>query len=137
MSITLVDTNVIVDVLNGHPEWSSWSENHLANCADEGSVAINPLIYAEICAQFDSVEDVDDALSLFNFQRLDIPWDAAFLAGKCFSKYRRSGGLKTSPLPDFYIGAHAAVEGLQLLTRDPKRFRNYFPKLKIIAPQSI
>ena len=134
MSITLVDTNVIVDVLNGHPEWSSWSETQLARCADEGAVAINPLIYAELCVNFESIEAANEALILFNFQRLNIPWDAAFLAGKCFAKYRRSGGLKTSPLPDFYIGAHAAVSGLQLLTRDAKRYRNYFPKLKIIGP---
>lgn len=134
MSLTLVDSNIILDIVTENPQWYAWSSGSLAKFGDDGGVAINPLIYAESSAKYESIEDFEFAISLMNFQRLSLPWEAAFIAAKCHLKYKKSGGAKTSPLPDFYIGAHAAVSGLQLLTRDAKRYKNYFPKLKIIAP---
>jgi predicted nucleic acid-binding protein len=97
---------------------------------------INPVIYAEISIRFRTIEELEDALPKGMFERRDIPWEAAFLAGKCFVKYRRAGGAKTAPLPDFFIGAHAAVERLYLLTRDSSRYRAYFPTVNLIAPDS-
>ncbi len=99
----------------------------------QGRLFINPIIYAEISRRVDSIEELDEELWDFVGRR-PLPWDAAFLAGKCFERYRRAGGARTAPLPDFFIGAHAAVEGLTLLTRDPRRFRTYFPRLRLIAP---
>jgi len=130
----LVDTNVILDVLTDDPTFSPWSAEALARAADESILVINPVIYAEVSARYDSIEDVDDALPPFQFRRDPLPYDAAFLAGKAYVAYRRRGGTRLSPLPDFYIGAHAAVAGFQLLTRDARRYRTYFPTLEIIAP---
>jgi predicted nucleic acid-binding protein len=130
----LVDSNVLLDVLTEDPEWFAWSSESLARCADEAEIVINPIVYAEVSVGFDRIEDVEAALQPDVFVRSPLPWDAAFLAGKCFRAYRRRGGQKRSPLPDFYIGAHAAVSGLSLLTRDPVRYRTYFPKLDLIAP---
>jgi len=95
---------------------------------------INPIVYAEVAARFTRIEDLEDALPHEYYERRQLPWEAAFLAGQCFMKYRRRGGSRRSPLPDFYIGAHAAIEGLTLLTRDAKRYRTSFPALRIIAP---
>ena len=134
MSLVLVDTNVLVDVLTGDPEWGEWSSEMLARCFDEGRVGINPIIYAEVSVAYDRLEDLDQALSPSSFQRLDLPWEAAFLAGKAFRAYRRRGGARRTPLPDFYIGAHAAVAGLPLLTRDTARYATYFPRVKVIGP---
>jgi predicted nucleic acid-binding protein len=134
MSGVLVDTNVLLDVLTEDPEWLEWSSEALARSADESGLVINPIVYAEVSIGFDRIEDVESALPHDVFVRSPLPWDAAFLAGKCFTAYRRRGGEKRSPLPDFYIGAHAAVAGLSLLTRDPARYRTHFPKLKLIAP---
>ena len=132
--VTLVDSNVILDVVTGDPRWSGWSGDALARAADEGALAINPIIYAEVSIGFDRIETLDDVLPSVIFHRFPLPWEAGFLAGKCFARYRRLGGARRSPLPDFYIGAHAAVNGLTLLTRDPTRYRTYFPTLSIIAP---
>ena len=134
MSGVLVDSNVILDVLTEDPKWFRWSSEALARCADESGLVINPIVYAEVSIGFDRIEDVESALPQDVFVRSPLPWDAGFLAGKCFLAYRRRGGEKRSPLPDFYIGAHAAVSGLSLLTRDPSRYRTYFPKVKLIAP---
>jgi predicted nucleic acid-binding protein len=133
-SAVLVDSNVLLDVLTEDPHWFSWSAEALARCADESAVAINPIIYAEISISFARIEDLEEALPADHFERLALPWEAAFLAGKCFLRYRRQGGRKRSPLPDFYIGAHAAVDGMRLLTRDARRYQTYFPSLRIIAP---
>lgn len=130
----LVDSNVLLDVLTEDPEWFAWSSESLARCADEAEIVLNPIVYAEVSVGFDRIEEVESALPHDVFVRSPLPWDAAFLAGKCFRAYRRRGGQKRSPLPDFYIGAHAAVSGLSLLTRDPVRYRTYFPKLRLIAP---
>jgi predicted nucleic acid-binding protein len=131
---TLIDTNVLIDYLNQSSEWFSWAADMLSEAAENGSVVVNPIIYAEVAVAFARIEDVEKALPLEYFVRAPIPWDAAFLAGKAFQQYRRRGGVRTSPLPDFFIGAHAAVAGMPLLTRNPRHFRAYFPKLKIIAP---
>jgi predicted nucleic acid-binding protein len=131
----LVDSNVLLDVLTEDPAWFEWSEDALSTCAEQAVLAINPIIYAEVAAGFRSKEDLDTALSADRFQREALPWDAAFLASKSFIQYRRRGGERRSPLPDFYIGAHAAVAGMTLLTRDASRYRTYFPTLPILAPQ--
>lgn len=130
----LVDSNVLLDVFTEDPEWSAWSGQALADCAERSQLAINPLVYAEISIRFERIEELEDALPARDFVRLPLPWEAAFLAGKCFVRYRRRSGRRRSPLPDFYIGAHAAVAGLTLLTRDATRYRTYFPGLEIIAP---
>lgn len=130
----LVDSNVLLDVLTEDPRWSSWSMDALAEYADQDMLAINPIIYAEVSVGFVRIEDLDAALPPPTFHRLALPWEAAFLAGKCFLTYRKRGGVRSSPLPDFYIGAHASVSGLTLLTRDAARYRTYFPRLGVIAP---
>jgi predicted nucleic acid-binding protein len=134
MAGTLVDSNVILDVLTEDAAWGDWSASMLAETARTGPLAINPIIYAEVSIRFDRIEDLDDALPLRYYRRLPLPWEAGFLAGQCFVAYRRRGGPRRSPMPDFYIGAHAAIAGFALLTRDARRYRQYFPTLRIIAP---
>ena len=134
MGDVLVDTNVILDIATQDPRWYDWSAAALERCAGEGMLVINPIIYAEVSVGFDRVEELDQVLPPTYFLRAALPWDAAFLAGKCYLRYRRRGGERRSPLPDFYIGAHAAVAGLKLLTRDASRYRDYFPRLALIAP---
>jgi predicted nucleic acid-binding protein len=134
VAATLIDTNVLFDVLSGDAEWSDWAAAMIAGAADRGAVVINPIIYAEISVRYDRIEDVDEALPGDYFVRAPLPWEAAFLAAKCFARYRKRGGQRGSPLPDFFIGAHAAVAGMALLTRDPRRYRTYFPKLTLITP---
>lgn len=131
---TLVDSNVILDVVT-ESAWSEWSRRQLADCAENGRLVINPLIFAEVSIGFDEVEQVEALLNQDYFEYAELPWSGAFLAGKCFSEYRRRGGERRSPLPDFYIGAHAAVSGMTLLTRDARRYRTYFPRLNLIAPE--
>lgn len=131
---TLVDSNVLLDIILEDVRWCSWSQEMLRNAADEGPLLINPVIYAEVSASYKTIEEIENRLPADDFLRSQIPWEAAFLAGKCFIRYRRAGGTRCSPLPDFFIGAHAAVEGLQLLTRDAARYRTYFPGIRIIAP---
>jgi predicted nucleic acid-binding protein len=131
---SLVDANVLLDILTEDDNWLEWSSKAVAAAAERGSLAINPIIYAEVSVGFERIEEVDSALPEDDFERRPLPWEAAFLAGKCFLSYRRAGGPRRSPLPDFYIGAHAAVEGMPLLTRDPARYRTHLPKLELIAP---
>jgi predicted nucleic acid-binding protein len=131
---TLVDSNVLLDVLTVDPRWSAWSARSLAQCADRDFLAVNPIIYAEVSMGFVRIEELEQALPASTFHRLALPWEAGFLAGKCFIAYRKRGGVRASPLPDFYIGAHASVSGMDLLTRDATRYRRYFPKLRLIAP---
>ncbi len=130
----LVDTNVLFDYLSEDDEWSDWSAAVLSMVANRGPLAINPVIFAEVSVRYDAIEAVDEALPADYFVRAPVPWDAAFLAAKVFERYRRRGGTRTNVLPDFFIGAHAAVAGMTLVTRDARRYRTYFPKLKIIAP---
>lgn len=134
MPATLVDSNVILDILTEDPDWLDWSASALARQADAGSLVVNPVVYAEVAARFERIEDLEEALPVEYYRRDPLPWEAAFLAGRCFVRYRRAGGQRRSPLPDFYIGAHALVSGLTLLTRDARRYRTYFPKLRVIAP---
>jgi predicted nucleic acid-binding protein len=132
--VTLVDSSAILDVVTDDPEWAGWSGDALAAAADEGSLVINPIVYAEVSAGFARIEDLDDAVSAEDFGREPLPYEAGFVAGKAFLAYRKRGGERRSPLPDFYIGAHAAVRGYRLLTRDSTRYRTYFPNVKLIAP---
>lgn len=131
---TLVDSNVILDVVSDDADWGDWSAAMLAQAAHEGHLVINPLIYAEVSCGYNRIEDLDDALPPEYFLREPLPWAAAFLAARAFLSYRRRGGTRNAPLPDFYIGAHAALAGHTLLTRDRRRYAAYFPALKIIAP---
>lgn len=130
----LVDSNVLLDIATNDARWADWSARALAECADSTALFINPIIYAEVSIGFSTIEALDAALPLASYEREALPWEAGFLAGKCFLSYRRRGGQRTNPLPDFYIGAHAAIERLALLTRDVARYRTYFPKLEILGP---
>lgn len=130
----LVDSNVILDVVTEDTTWFEWSSGQLARLAEDHVLVINPIVYSEVSVGFERIEDVDSALPADSFRREALPWEAAFLAAKCFVRYRRAGGRKRSPLPDFYVGAHAAVRGLPLLTRDARRYRTYFPRLTVVAP---
>ena len=136
MAGVLVDSNVILDVVTDDATWGSWSAEALARAGDDHTLLVNPIIYAEVSVGFARIEELEAVLPADFFQRAPLPWEAAFLAGKSFLQYRRRGGRRRSPLPDFYIGAHAAVAGLMLLTRDAGRYRTYFPTVQVIAPRS-
>ena len=132
--VTLVDSCVLIDVVTEDPEWADWSSAVLARAGDQGRLVINPLVCAEVSAGFDRVEELDDAVRPGDLEREALPYGAGLLAGKAFLTYRRRGGERRSPLPDFYIGAHAAVRRYRLLTRDPARFRTCFPTVTVVAP---
>lgn len=134
MADILVDSNVILDVVTEDPKWYDWSASQLEKLAENHTLVINPIIFSEVSIGFNRIEDLDKTLPPDYFRRDPLSWEAGFLAGKCFVRYRRSGGKRRSPLPDFYIGAHAAISGIALLTRDSKRYRTYFPKLALISP---
>ncbi len=131
---TLVDSNVLLDILTEDRVWLDWSIDALATAAERGPLWINPIIFAEVSVRFSRVEDLDDALPPEDFRRAPLPWEGAFLAAKSFGEYRKRGGTKSSTLPDFFIGAHAAVAGIGLLTRDRGRYRTYFPTVQLTAP---
>ncbi len=132
--VTLVDSSVLLDIMTEDPAWGQWSESALAHAGDAGILIINPIVYAEVSAGFDRIEDLDDAVPADEIEREPLPYEAGFLAAKAFLAYRKRGGQKRSPLPDFYIGAHAAVGQYRLLTRDAARYRTYFPTVDVIAP---
>lgn len=132
----LIDSNVLLDICEEDPLWLPWSQAALTWVLDQGGAAINPLILAEVSVGFAKIEELESALPEDLFERHSLPWEAAFLAGKAFLKYRQATGLKRSPMPDFYIGAHAAIAGLTLVTRDPRRYRQHFPRLKLVAPDT-
>ena len=134
MKEILVDSNIILDIVTEDPNWFDWSANKLTEYAEKTKLNINPIIYAEVSIGFQKIEELEAILPIKFFHRLDLPWEAAFLAGKCFAQYRQKGGTKKSPLPDFYIGAHAAIMDMILLTRDVNRYRTYFPSLELINP---
>lgn len=134
MKRVLVDSNVLLDVLTEDPDWFGWSASQLQNCAEQGRPCINAIVYAEVSVGFERIEELDEVLAPADFERLILPWEAAFLAGKAFLRYRHAKGVRRSPLPDFFIGAHAAIERLPLLTRDAQRYRTYFPSLDLICP---
>ena len=131
---TLVDSCILIDVLADDPKWADWSLDQLDICGQRAPLVINPIILAEVSPRDERASDLETALAALPLVREPLPWDAAFLAGQAFKVYRLSKGAKTSPMPDFYIGAHAIVRNLQLLTRDAARYRSYFPRLKIVAP---
>ncbi len=135
MTSVLVDANVLLDVATSDPKWLDWSSSALAELADTSELVINPIIYAEVSIGFDRIEQLDDALPTTLFRREALPFQAGFLAGRAFARYRRRGGTRSTPLPDFYIGAHAAIAGHRLLTRDAARYRTYFPSVEVIAPK--
>ena len=132
---TLVDTDVLLDIITNDPEWSEWSTEALTRMGNESTLAINPIIYAEVSIHLRTIEEMEDVVPERHFRRLDLPYEAAFLAGKAFLAYRRRGGIRSNPLADFYIGAHAAVSEMRILTRDARRYRTYFPTVPLIAPE--
>lgn len=133
--VTLVDANVLLDVFTDDPDWGEWGARSLEVAIDDGLAVVNPIVYAEVSVGFSRIEDLDAALADVRVARQPLPYPAGFAAGKAFVMYRRRGGTKRSPLPDFYIGAHAAVAGYRLLTRDAQRYRTYFPTIELIAPE--
>jgi predicted nucleic acid-binding protein len=132
--VILFDTSVLLDIATADPVWLGWSEKQFRSATAQGPIAINPIIYAELAPAFSSAADLDQWLDPAIFLRQALPYAAGWIAAQAFLKYRRVGGAKTSPLPDFYIGAHAEAEGHTLVTRDPARYRTYFPNVAIIAP---
>jgi predicted nucleic acid-binding protein len=134
MTAVLVDSNILLDVMTEDARWLAWSADAIERAADRYPLVIDPVIYTEVSIRYSRIEDLNAALPRTMFEREAIPYEAAFLAGKCFLTYRRRGGTRLSPLPDFFIGAHAAVAGYRLMTRDATRYRSYFPKLSLIAP---
>lgn len=131
---TMVDSNVLLDIMTEDPVWQEWSITALAEAAESGPLYINPVIYSEVSIRFSTIEALEDALPHEDYRREPIPWAAAYLAGKAFLDYRRNEGTKTTTLPDFLIGAHAAIAERQLLTRDVSRYRTYFPTVPLLAP---
>lgn len=130
----LVDTNIFVDLWTRDPEWCRWSEQALTRAATDGPLAVNPIIYAELCLGFEAESLLEEVLDDVGVRRLPLPYAAAWPAARAFAAYRKRGGQRSTPLPDFFIGAHALVEGLRLLTRDARRYRGYFPKVRLISP---
>jgi len=135
LAASIVDSNVLLDVITEDPQWFQWSAAAIEEAAESSRLLINPVIYAEISVRFPTIEGLEAALPKGLLGREPIPYDAAFLAGKCFLQYRRRGGARSSTLPDFFIGAHAAVAGYRLITRDASQYRTYFPKLVLVAPE--
>ena len=134
MSGILVDSNILLDVFLDDPNWAEWSESQLVKFSSNTKLFINPVVYTEVSIGFERIEDLELALNNGGFQMLEIPKEALFLAGKAFLKYRKNKGTKRSPLPDFYIGAQAAVFEMNLITRDTSRYRTYFPTVRLISP---
>jgi predicted nucleic acid-binding protein len=134
MKGVLVDSNIILDVFLNDPKWADWSESKLDEYDQLGLLYINSIIYSEISIGFNRIEDLESAIAGAGFQMLEIPKEALFLAGKAYLKYRKRKGTKRTPLPDFYIGAQAAVQNLDLITRDVSRYQSYFPTVKLITP---
>ena len=130
----LVDTNVLLDLVTDDPDWSEWSLARLEEAALAGPILLNDVVYAETSLRYERIEDLDAMIALAGIEMATTPRAALFLAGKAFKRYRAAGGTRTGVLPDFFIGAHAAVEGLPLLTRDASRYRSYYPNIRLIAP---
>jgi len=130
----LVDSNVILDVLSEDPDWAEWSSARLAEHGRGHALIINPIVYAEVSVRYATIQALDEALSSVFFRREPLPWEAAFIAGKAFVRYRQAGGPRLSLLPDFFIGAHEDLHDLAILTRDPQRYRTYFPSVALLTP---
>jgi predicted nucleic acid-binding protein len=134
MKGVLVDSNIVLDVFLNDPKWADWSESKLDEYDQFGGLYINSIVYSEISIGFERIEDLESAIAKAGFQMLEIPKEALFLAGKVYLKYKKRKGTKRTPLPDFYIGAQAAVLNLDLITRDVSRYQRYFPTVKLITP---
>lgn len=134
MTAVLVDSNVLLDIATEDPEWGEWSSSALGSAADTAPLAINPIIYAEVSIRYETIEELEGVLPADVFRREVLPYEAGFLAGKAYLAYRRRGGRRSTPRPDFFVGAHAAVAGYRLLTRDASRYRSYFPTVPLISP---
>lgn len=134
--MVLADSNVLLDIIKRDPQWLPWSRSALIDALLDAEVFVNPLIYAELSIMYQTSEQLDQILNVLGIGRVELPWEAAYLAGQAFVQYRRRGGGKTSPLPDFYIGAHAQTAGFKLLTRDVNRYRTYFPSVCLITPDT-
>lgn len=134
MSGSLIDANVLLDIATADATWMSWSQQKLREAAERGTIHINPIIYAELAPAFTNADDLDRWVGPTMFVRAALPYEAGWLAAQAFVKYRKSGGARSAPLPDFYIGAHAQVEKLTLVTRDAVRYRTYFPSVSLVAP---
>jgi predicted nucleic acid-binding protein len=134
MSIYLVDTCIITDLAEPNSRWFEWSADTLGRLDDENRFVINPIIYSECSIVYESIEELEDAILGLDFDIKEMPREALFLAGRAFLRYRRKGGSKSNVLPDFFIGAHAAVEGYGLITRDQARFSSYFPTVSVLSP---
>lgn len=134
MTATLVDSSILIDIASADPVWTDWSAAALRDCRGSGELVINAIIYSEVSSAFEKIEDAELVVSEKHYRREDVPWAAAFIAGQAFRRYRKRGGIRTSPLPDFFIGAHAAVCGYRLLSRDRDYFKSYFPSLHIVSP---
>ncbi len=132
--MVLIDTNVLLDIVTNHPQWADWSQRQLEAAALKDQLAINAVVYAELSIGFRRIEEVEAVLRKTQIVIEEIPREALFLAGKAFQRYKARGGTRTGVLPDFFIGAHATVLGIALLTRDARRYRDYFPKLELLAP---
>ena len=130
----LIDSNVILDIFLDDPNWADWAESALAEYSVDTDLYINSIVYSEVSIGFQKIEELESALNKGGFQMLEIPKEALFLAGKAFLKYRRGRGIKKLPLPDFYIGAQAAILDMELITRDVSRYRTYFPSVRLISP---
>jgi predicted nucleic acid-binding protein len=135
VTATLLDSNILIDIFTEEGPWSAWSDEMLIQALEDGAAFVNQVVYAEISVGFSTEEKCDRALDIQGIERMPLPWPASFLAGRAYVEYRRRGGVKRSPLPDFFIGAHASVAGLPLLTRDPGRYRSYFPSVELITPE--
>jgi len=130
----LVDSNIIIDIATKDEVWFDWSSETLSSLSQGIRLVINPIIYGEVSVAYERIEELDNVLPESLFNRENLPWEASFLAGKAFVSYRRNSGTKNSTLPDFLIGAHAAIRGYRIVTRDVSRYRTYFPKVELIAP---
>ncbi len=135
MTATLVDSNVLIDIVVEDPNWARWSNEALIDVLDAGPAFVDQIVFAEVSIGYITAEACLQALAVRGLELIPIPWPAAFLAGRAFAAYKQRGGSKLAPLPDFFIGAHAAVAGLRLLTRDASRYRTYFPTVELIAPE--
>jgi predicted nucleic acid-binding protein len=135
MASYLVDSSALLDIFTADPVWAEWSIRELEKASADGTVFIDPIVYSEISIRFSRIEDLEEAVKESGLVWSEVPREALFLAGKAFMSYRKAGGSRTSPLPDFFIGAHAAVSDLVLITRDPERIRTHFPRLRVVSPQ--
>ena len=134
--MVLVDANVLLDLFTADEVWQEWSRTQLGEALREDGAGVNPIVYAEVSLAFAHARELDEQLEVLGIHRFELPYEAAFPAARAFARYRRQGGRRRSPLPDFYIGAHAEVKSLRLLTRDAARYRTYFPKVDVVAPET-